>query len=496
MAGIPRNLIDEVKTHVSILDLAKDYFTLTNERGYLGIKDVNGSSDYSSLKIYPETNTYVRFSGKGGGDVIQFVRDTHIEGIDSFEDAILFLKKRIDPEFSIDITKNKVKQWSEMTGAERGKKMAEANNRLNENLKLDDNNRYIIAYLKKTRGIDLKVIYDEIDRGRLVQIITTNGSRALGCVGHDYTFPSVKTAVSVRGIARGSTYKGDLEGCNYDVGWVISNVEKKFDQANNRYINVRNANYNEKAHLYCFEGYIDYLSFKSIQRQHGNSMDKDICIVTGSSTKTKCIKNFLEDNKEKFKGANISLCFDRDEAGFKAIDKVATELKDLDMDLKINTALSLDKDWNDQLLNYDVTNNNQAIVIDKNKEAIIEVSQNKGKNKLYAVYEDSNNETNAYLFDYKRNDVQLFDCSKEGLNVVYDALENKLSSVDMKKTDVKVHEDYAYALKEFPERYPHIIKSNGLGKQKSIADRMKEAKQKSSQQTKDRQTISKNEQMR
>lgn len=103
------------------------------------------------------------------------------------------------------------------------------------------------------------------------------------------------------------------------------------------------------------------------------------------------------------------------------------------MDLKINTALSLDKDWNDQLLNYDVTNNNQAIVIDKNKEAIIEVSQNKGKNKLYAVYEDSNNETNAYLFDYKRNDVQLFDCSKEGLDVVYDALENKLSSVDMKK---------------------------------------------------------------
>ena len=33
MSGISRNLIDEVKAHVSILDLAKDYFTLTNERG-------------------------------------------------------------------------------------------------------------------------------------------------------------------------------------------------------------------------------------------------------------------------------------------------------------------------------------------------------------------------------------------------------------------------------------------------------------------------------
>ena len=59
-----------------------------------------------------------------------------------------------------------------------------------------------------------------------------------------------------------------------------------------------------------------------------------------------------------------------------------------------------------------------------------------------------------------------------------------------------MHEDYAYALKEFPERYPHIIKSNGLGKQKSIADRMKEAKQKSSQQSYSDKVISKKEPVR
>ena len=49
MSGISRNLIDEVKAHVSILDLAKDYFTLTNERGYLGIKDVNGDRKSTRL---------------------------------------------------------------------------------------------------------------------------------------------------------------------------------------------------------------------------------------------------------------------------------------------------------------------------------------------------------------------------------------------------------------------------------------------------------------
>ena len=145
MAKITRDIIEEVKKHVSILDLASEYFELTRKRGYLGIKNVSGDSDYSSLKLFPDTNTYVRFSGKGGGDVIQFVRDTHIEGIESFEDAVLFLKKRIDPSFTAEKSKNIEKRWNELTPAQKGKKMAETNNLLNANLNLDDNCRYIIS---------------------------------------------------------------------------------------------------------------------------------------------------------------------------------------------------------------------------------------------------------------------------------------------------------------------------------------------------------------
>ena len=119
MAKITRDIIEEVKKHVSILDLASEYFELTRKRGYLGIKNVSGDSDYSSLKLFPDTNTYVRFSGKGGGDVIQFVRDTHIEGIESFEDAVLFLKKRIDPSFTAEKSKNIEKRWNELTPAQK-----------------------------------------------------------------------------------------------------------------------------------------------------------------------------------------------------------------------------------------------------------------------------------------------------------------------------------------------------------------------------------------
>ena len=47
MAKITRDIIEEVKKHVSILDLASEYFELTRKRGYLGIKNVSGDSDYS-----------------------------------------------------------------------------------------------------------------------------------------------------------------------------------------------------------------------------------------------------------------------------------------------------------------------------------------------------------------------------------------------------------------------------------------------------------------
>lgn len=489
---ITKELIEEVKSHVSIMDLANEYFSITKEHGFLGIKDVDGSSDFSSLRLYPDTNSYYRFSGKGmnNRDVISFVIDTQIEGITSFKEAVIFLKKRIDPNFNIDIKKTTVKKWNELTPAEKGTRMANTNNQLNEKLQIDDNNRCIIAYLKQTRGIDTKIIYDEIDRGRIAQVITKNGSKALGCIGKDFNFPSLKTAVSVRGVKKDSTFKGDLEGCNYDVGWIISNVERKYDEEKDRYVNIRHANYHDKAKIYCFEGYIDYLSFKTIQKQHGNPMTNDICIVTGSASKTRCIRNFLEGNRNLFTDANITLCFDRDEAGFKAIDKVSKELNDLDMNLKIDTAISYDKDWNDQLLNYPSETNDLAYTISKNVDNIATLSS--GKKTICCLYEDKNDPTSAIMFDYKNKDAKIYDGSKEGLNIVFDDLENISSNSDI---SVSLNSDYAEAIREEPVRYPNLIEKGNIdiSRNENIADRIKDAKEKASNQEKNVKCISKNE---
>ena len=489
---ITKELIEEVKSHVSIIDLANEYFSITKEHGFLGIKDVDGSSDFSSLRLYPDTNSYYRFSGKGMNkrDVISFVIDTQIEGITSFKEAVIFLKKRIDPNFNIDIKKTTVKKWNELTTAEKGTRMANTNNQLNEKLQIDDNNRCIIAYLKQTRGIDTKIIYDEIDRGRIAQVITKNGSKALGCIGKDFNFPSLKTAVSVRGVKKDSTFKGDLEGCNYDVGWIISNVERKYDEEKDRYVNIRHANYHDKAKIYCFEGYIDYLSFKTIQKQHGNPMTNDICIVTGSASKTRCIRNFLEGNRNLFTDANITLCFDRDEAGFKAIDKVSKELIDLDMNLKIDTAISYDKDWNDQLLNYPSETNDLAYTISKNVDNIATLSSD--KKTICCLYEDKNDPTSAIMFDYKNKDAKIYDGCKEGLNIAFYDLEKISSNSGI---SVSLNSDYAEAIREEPRRYPYLIKKGNIdiSKNENIADRIKDAKEKASNQEKNVKCISKNE---
>lgn len=463
MAKITRDIIEDVKKHVSIVDLASEYFELTRQRGYLGIKNVSGDGDYSSLKLFPETNTYVRFSGKGGGDIIQFVRDTHIEGIESFEEAVLFLKKRIDPNFTIENNHRIEKKWNQLSPSEKIKKMAEANNKLNENLQLDDNCRYVIAYLKRTRGIDINIIYDEIDNGRIAQIITKNGSRALACIGKDYNFPSIKTVVSVRGIVANSSYKGDLKGCNYDVGWVISQYSEIYNKDTNSYNKVHDNSFGKDAHIYCFEGYIDYLSFKSIQKQNGNSMNKDICIVTGASTKTKCIVNFLEGNKQQFEGAKVTLCFDNDEAGYKAFDKLVPQLEDLNMNLDIDTAISYDKDWNEQLLNPKYTNKTVSYNFSLNADSCIaRLSVNKGKENLYAVYQDKNNETNAVVIDYKNNSIKLHDCSKSGLEAIYDTLESYASNP---KASVYINNDYTYAIKDDVKRYPNLSKNVDINAQ-------------------------------
>ena len=326
--------LEEIKTKVSIVDLANEYFNVTKKNGYLGINNGNGSGqgDFSSLVIYPATNTFFRNSNRHGGDVISFVLETNIEGIDKFFDAVNFLKTRIDPEFKIEQQYVKKKSFSEMNKEEKINKILESHNLLTKNLVKDDNNKNVIAYLLKNRKIDKSLIYKELNAGHICQAITPNGSKAVAFIGYNY---GKLSAVTLRSTNSNSNFKGDLIGCNYDIGWRV------YPEINGRKVMF------PESKVYCFEGYIDMLSFQTLAKINGRDLSNDIFIACGSANKYKCVVNFYKEGNCK---NDLVICFDNDHAGIELGDILAEEVKKLELGNKIDKEFSNLKDWNEDLV--------------------------------------------------------------------------------------------------------------------------------------------------
>ena len=108
------------------------------------------------------------------------------------------------------------------------------------------------------------------------------------------------------------------------------------------------------------------------------------------------------------------------------------------------------------------------------------------------MYEDKNDPTSAIMFDYKNKDAKIYDGCKEGLNIAFDDLEKISSNSGI---SVSLNSDYAEAIREEPRRYPYLIKKGNIdiSKNENIADRIKDAKEKASNQEKNVKCISKNE---
>lgn len=329
MVAITKKLIEEVKTKVSIVDLASEYYDLVNHNGYYTVKGKGTGNDFSSVVIYPITNTFFRNSNRKGGDVISFVLEANIEGIDSFQDAVAFLKKRIDPNFTIE-HKNfkKKKSYFEMKKEEQINYIKETHETLLSNLKPDDNNKNVIAYLINERHIDKGIVYRELEKKRIMQCVTPNGTKGVAFIAYNY---GLLSAVSIRGINNHSHFKGDLKGCNYDLGWVL------YPKSEAIYLESK---------IYCFEGYIDMLSYQTFLKQKGIDDSKDIFVCCGSANKYKCVTNLI---KQRSLTNDVVICFDNDTAGKKLGEQLKQEIETLPFKNKITKEFSKEKDWNEDL---------------------------------------------------------------------------------------------------------------------------------------------------
>ena len=214
-----KKMIKEIKEHVSIVDLASDYFDLTRKNGYFGIRGSGADGgDFSSIVIYPESNSFFRNSNRHGGDVISFVTETQIEGINNFRDAVIFLRQRIDPDFKIETSYKKKKTYAEMSSSERIEKLRSCNEMLKENFseEVEKTYKHAMAYLIQERKLDPEIVKEGFKNGEIAQV-NMKGHKGVAFISKEM---GLYSCISKRGISKGSKFKGDYKGCDYDYGWM------------------------------------------------------------------------------------------------------------------------------------------------------------------------------------------------------------------------------------------------------------------------------------
>lgn len=330
--AVSNAMLKKIKSQVNIVELAGDYFQLKRQGKRYTIVGDGSENDYSSILIYPETNSFFRNSNRHGGDVIKFVMETQIEGITSFQEATEFLRGRIDPNFKVDIQKNKdIKRMADMTQEEKITKIKECHDSLQSNFIPDTNNKNVIAYMLNERKIDKDILYREIEKGRIKQCVTPNGNKAVAFIGYNY---GLYSAITMRSMNRNSHFKCDVKGCNYDVGWVV------FPERDNNKVIYPDSK------IFCFEGYIDMLSYQCMKTGISCNLDKDIFISCGSANKYMCVVNFI---KEKKLNQDVIICFDNDEAGELLAKELESKVKELNQGNAVSFDVSESKDWNEDL---------------------------------------------------------------------------------------------------------------------------------------------------
>lgn len=337
MARITNQNKETIKKHVDIIELAREYFDLKPGRngsryyiqkpkGYVG----DGMGDFDSVTLYPETNTFYRRSTGVGGDVITFVLETHLEGIEKYIDACNFLMNRIDPNFSVEISTKKREQ-KKMPLVETHKSLL-AQLQLNDQLELDKDTKYIWAYLVRNREIDKDIVNEGISRGYIKPIIYKNKMRSVAFFG--YSELGSICAVCERGINFGSSFKRNFENCDYDRGWVWYPKDEK----GNKIIP-------DKSTMIICESYIDMLSYMTLIKETDpnwrNYVYQSLASASNYPTAIKTI--------DRFNPGTVIIATDNDKAGHICGDKIFSYIQDNNLDITFKVSLAEAGDWNEQL---------------------------------------------------------------------------------------------------------------------------------------------------
>ena len=298
---------------MNAFELVKQNVKIEDYAAYLGMHvvrrgNVLTTKEHDSLVIRPDRNLYYRNATQRGGSIIDFVmefteHDTPSKAVAHLLD-LYGMSETDRPKSSpagTEYTDPAPKARAEIQLPERA-----------------ENFRRLYGYLSGTRRISPAVIGHMIKHGYLYQ------DRRNNCVFVGRDSDGKVCYGMLRSTYSEGTFKGDLPGCDYDKGMLVSHGADT---------------------LVVTEAAIDAMSYMDLTASEGgNYKDRDYLIL-GSSTKWKALRYRLETGSY----GKVILALDNDDAGRLGIEKMKDLLRELDFPGEVVTEVPRNNDWNDDL---------------------------------------------------------------------------------------------------------------------------------------------------
>lgn len=324
----------QIKEEVKIVDIAEEfgYTVINRDRKYASLKE------HDSCIIDTVKNTYTRYSSNDNGDVFSFMMNMP-EINYSFKNAKIYLSKKVQYKDDYKIKPVAKKTKKEITIND---KKLRAMLLMNQ-IKKDDNNRRVLAYLIQTRKILPEVVNSMIDNGNLVQETNEHGYTSAVFIGRDDI--GLPACVCKRATSSTSSFKQETSGNDYTFGWLFD------PQVDAQAVGYRKDMFYDKTKpLLCFESEIEKMSYMSILKLNGEDINQYAYLSTGSISKYHTIL----DVAKRIGYSDVRIGYNNDwqkknNPGQTIAIKTKKLLEENNIKASIFIPENKDNDWNDML---------------------------------------------------------------------------------------------------------------------------------------------------
>ena len=178
----------------------------------------------------------------------------------------------------------------------------------------------VFSYLLLTRGIDKDVLYEFVRRKMIYESSDFHNAVFVGYDSNGKPHHAHK-----RGTVTSNPYKGNVAGSQPEFSFHWHGTSDK---------------------MFLFEAPIDMLSYISMHKENW----QEHSYAASCSVSDRVLFQCLKDNPNI---KNVFLCFDNDEAGQTANKRIADKLNS--MNIKSEILIPIHKDWNEDILNGERT---------------------------------------------------------------------------------------------------------------------------------------------